>query len=153
MFKKEEAAKIRQAFWTAFGHFIAPHPSAEGIKVNWINYKTGLKYVHFKLNADGKKASVSIELSHPDIEIQELFYEQFLELKMLLHTILNEEWEWNLHIPDEMGKIISNIKKEISPVNIYKQEEWPELISFLKPRIIALDEFWTDAKYSFESLR
>lgn len=153
MFKKEEASKIRQAFWTAFGQFIAPHPSAEGLKINWVNYKTGFKNVQFKMHADGKKAAIAIELSHPDIEIQELFFEQFVELKNYLHEILEEEWEWNLHVKDETGKKISIISKELTPANIYKQEEWPELISFFKPRIIALDEFWSDAKYSFESLR
>lgn len=153
VFKKEEASRIRQSFWTAFGQYIAPVPSAEGLKTNWINYKTEYKNIQFKMYADGKKASIGIELSHPDPEIQELYFEQFLELKTLLHNTLEEEWEWTLHETDQNGKIITTIKKELMPVNIYKQEDWPELISFFKPRIIALDEFWSDAKYSFESLR
>ncbi len=32
-------------------------------------------------------------------------------------------------------------------------EQWHDLIAFFKPRIIALDAFWTDAKYSFDALR
>jgi len=38
-------------------------------------------------------------------------------------------------------------------VNIFKQEDWPKLISFFKPRIIALDEFWSDAQDSFDLFR
>jgi hypothetical protein len=30
MYKKGEASQLRQAFWTAFGQYVAPVPSAEG---------------------------------------------------------------------------------------------------------------------------
>ncbi|RYZ23162.1 MAG: DUF4268 domain-containing protein, partial [Chitinophagaceae bacterium] len=36
---------------------------------------------------------------------------------------------------------------------IFRREDWPELISFFKPRIVALDAFWSEAKYFFEALR
>jgi hypothetical protein len=153
MYTKEQASKLRQAFWTAFGQYIAPHPSAEGLKVNWVNYQTGLKHVYFRMQADNTRASIAIELTHPDTEIQELFFEQFLSLKTMLHSYLGEAWEWSLHTTDDNGKIISRIFKEIKPVNIFNQDDWPTLITFFKPRIIALDEFWSDARYSFESLK
>jgi hypothetical protein len=153
MYTKEQASKLRQAFWTAFGQYIAPHPSAEGLKVNWVNYQTGVKYVYFRMQADNTTASIGIEITHPDTEIQELFFEQFLSLKTILHSYLGEEWGWALHTTDANGKVISRIYNEISPVNVFNQDDWPELISFFKPRIIALDEFWSDAKYSFDSLK
>jgi hypothetical protein len=153
MYKKEQASQLRQAFWTTFGQYIAPLPSAEGLKVNWLNYKTGLKHVYFRMQADNRKASIAIEITHPDPELQELFFEQFTELKSLLHDEMGEEWEWQLHTTDENGKTISRIYKEISPVNMFDQEDWPQLISFFKHRIIALDEFWSNAQYSFDSLR
>jgi hypothetical protein len=153
MYTKEEASQLRQAFWTAFGQYIAPQLSAEGLKINWINYKTGLKNVYFKMDADKRAASIAIEITHPDPGIQELFFEQFLELKNLLHSYLNEEWDWALRTSDEYGRTISRIYKEIEPVSIFKREDWPTLISFFKPRIIALDEFWSDAKYAFDPLK
>lgn len=153
MYKKEEASLIRQAFWTALGQYLAPIPSAEGFKVNWLNYKTGFKDVYFRMQADNKKASIGIELTHKDIGIQELFFEQFAELKEVLHSTVEEEWQWQLYSTDENGKVISRIFKEISSVNIFNQEDWPALISFFKPRIIALDEFWSMAKYSFDALK
>jgi hypothetical protein len=153
MYKKDEASQLRQAFWTAFGQYISPHPSAEGGKANWVNYKTGIKHVYFRMQADNKKTSIGIEMTHPDVGIQELFYEQFTELKAILHETLGEEWEWELHSTDEHGNTISRIYKEIGPVNVFKQEDWPDIISFLKPRIIALDEFWSSAKYAFDELR
>ncbi|NDK57492.1 DUF4268 domain-containing protein [Pontibacter fetidus] len=153
MYTREQASQIRQAFWTAFGQYIAPQLSAEGYRTNWSNYKTGYKHVYFRMRAEKKSATISIELTHPDPDIQELYFEQFEELKTLLHETLGEEWEWELHGEDEEGRTISRIYKELPSVNVFNKEDWPQLISFFKPRIIALDEFWSDAKYSFEALK
>jgi hypothetical protein len=153
MYTREQASQLRQAFWTAFGQYIAPHLSAEGTKINWSNYKTGVKHVYFRMQAEKKTASIAIELTHPDPEIQELYFEQFQELKNVLHEFLGEEWDWDLHASDENGRTVSRIYKEIAPANVFNQDDWPKLISFFKPRIIALDEFWSNAKYSFDSLK
>ncbi|WP_051080668.1 DUF4268 domain-containing protein [Pontibacter roseus] len=153
MYTREQASKLRQAFWTAFGQYMAPVTSVEGIPANWINYKTGLKNVYFRMQADKKKASIGIEMTQPDPEIQQMFFEQFMALKELLHSTVGEEWEWDLHTYDENGKQISRIYAELTGVSVFNQDDWPALISFFKPRIIALDEFWSDAKYSFDELR
>lgn len=153
MYSKDESSQIRQAFWTTFGQYIAPQLSADGVKVNWINYKTGIKHLYFKMNADKRSAIIEILISHPHAGIQELFFEQFLELKALLNSYLNEEWEWALHDKDENGKTISRIYKKLDGVSIYNRADWPQLISFFKPRIIALDEFWSTAQYSFDALK
>jgi hypothetical protein len=150
MYSKEQASQLRQAFWTAFGQYMGPVLSAEGLRTNWVNYKTGVKHIFFRMQADNKVASISIEITHPDKELQQLFYEQFATYKNVLHSTLNEDWEWQLHTTDEYSKTISRIHKQISPVSIYQREDWSKLISFFKPRIIALDEFWSDAKYAFE---
>jgi hypothetical protein len=107
LYTKDESSQLRQTFWTTFGQYIAPQLSAEGLKINWINYKTGLKYVYFKMAADKHLATIAIELSHPDDGIQELFYEQFIAFKNILKGHLNEEWVWELHGEDENGKITS----------------------------------------------
>lgn len=153
MYSREEASQLRQAFWTAFGQYLMPHLSSEGLKVNWVNYKTGLKHVFFKMDAGKRKASIGITLTHPDPGIQELFYEQFLELKSLLKGYLNEEWDWVLHTTDENGRTISRIYTELPGVSIFNRSDWPAIISFFKPRILALDEFWNDTKDSFDSLK
>jgi len=153
MYTKEEASQLRQAFWTTFGQYIAPQLSAEGLKVSWVNYKTGLKHVYFKMDADKRTARIAIEITHPDTGIQELFFEQFKELKNVLHSYLDEDWDWLLHTRDEYDRTISRIYKETGPLSVFKREDWPGLISFFKPRIIALDEFWSDAKYAFDALK
>jgi hypothetical protein len=153
MYSKQEGSKLRQEFWTTFGLYMTPVLSAEGEKTNWINYKTGEKNIAFRMQADNKKAIIAIELTHNDPGIRELHFEQFSEMKNLLHATLNEEWTWELHAFNETGKTIGKIYTEKNGCSIFKKEDWPGLISFFKPRIIALDEFWSSAKYAFETLR
>lgn len=153
MYSKEQATQLKQAFWTAFGQYMMPIPSAEGAKVSWVNYKTGVKHLYFRMYADKRSAMIAIEITHPDTGIQELFFEQFKELRNIFNGYLNEPWEWQLHTTDEYGKTISRIYRELSPANVFDQSQWPTLISFFKPRIIALDEFWGDAKYAFDALK
>ncbi|QHS56898.1 DUF4268 domain-containing protein [Mucilaginibacter sp. 14171R-50] len=150
MYSKDQASQLKQAFWTAFGQYMSPVLSAEGLRTNWINYKTGVKHIYFRMQADNKTASISIDITHPDKELQQLFFEQFTAYKTMLHSTLNEDWEWQLHTADEYGKTVSRIYTSISPVSIFQKEDWPKLISFFKPRIIALDEFWSDVQVAFE---
>jgi hypothetical protein len=153
MYSRQEASQLRQEFWTVFGQYMTPVLSAEGEKINWINYKTGEKDISFRMQADNKKASVAIELTHKDKDIQQLYFEQFLQLKRIFNETAGDEWNWMLLTHDENGRMISRIYAEHTGVSIYKKEDWPTLISFFKPRIIALDEFWSQAKYTFEALR
>ena len=104
------------------------------------------------MHADHKYASIAIELTHPDAGVRELLFEQFKEFKKLLEEHLQEEWEWELFANDEYGKSISRIYKILPGASVFRKEDWPALISFFKPRMIALDEFWNDARYSFEAL-
>jgi hypothetical protein len=152
MYSREEASIIRQEFWTAFGKYMSPVPSAEGLKVNWINYHTRIRDVHFRMDAGPKSAAIAITLEHRDPDIRELYFEQFLELKEFLHSILQEEWAWQQHVTLPDGRVISRIVKELPDVSIFHKDQWPDLISFFKPRIIALDSFWENARFSFESL-
>ena len=153
MYTREEASQLRQAFWTTFGQYISPLHSAEGSKVNWLNYKTGLKHVYFKMDADNRHGYIAIEMHHPDLGIQELFFEQFRELKNMFESYLQEEWVWTLHDRDQNGRTVSRISKEISSVNVFNKNDWPTFITFFKPRIVALDDFWCVAKDAFESLK
>jgi hypothetical protein len=152
MYSREEAARIRQQFWISFGKYMKPVPSASGLPVNWVNYKTGVKHLFFRLDADNRKASVSIQLHHPDEGIRHLYFNQFEELKMMLHDMLGEEWVWNQDIANDYGKVISTISLTLDPVHLYNKEHWPQLIAFFKSRIIILDEFWDNVKPIFDAL-
>lgn len=105
------------------------------------------------MEAGPKAASIAITLEHHDPEIRELYFEQLLELKEFLHSTLEEEWSWlpNAEQPD--GRIISQIIQILPNVSVFNQNQWGDIISFFKPRIIALDSFWENARYTFEDLK
>lgn len=74
MYSKLDASRLRQDFWTAFGQYMAPVPSAEGLKVNWINYKTGVKNFRFAMDAGTREASVMIVIHHPEEDMRRMYY-------------------------------------------------------------------------------
>ncbi|MCZ8217060.1 MAG: DUF4268 domain-containing protein [Cyclobacteriaceae bacterium] len=152
MYDRETASMMRKEFWTTFGKYMRPVPSSEGLKINWMNYHTGVRDVFFRMDAGVKSAFIAISIEHRDPEIQALYFEQFLELKSLLHSTLGEEWQWQLHLTTNENKIISRIYVELKDVSVFDKAQWPRLISFFKPRIIALDSFWENARYGFEGL-
>ena len=151
MFTKEESRRLKQEFWTAFGVIMKPHFSASGNRVNWINYKTEVKDVLFKLVAENKQLSISIQLRHKDEGIRKLYMEQFEEFKTLFHSTMDEEWVWDDTMFDEFGKEYSSISIS-KKGNIFDQNQWQDMFAFLKTRLIKLDVFWDDAKEMFKSL-
>ncbi|NML21692.1 DUF4268 domain-containing protein [Pseudoflavitalea sp. G-6-1-2] len=152
MYTREEISKIKQAFWTAFGRYMQPVMSAEGLPVNWINYRTGVNGIHFKMDAEREYAEIMISLSNKR-ELLLSHYDQLLQLKAILEETLGEDdWIWQRPDADEHGKQTITISKGIADVNVLRESDWPAIISFLKPRLIALDEFWSMVKPSFEVL-
>ena len=153
MYSRAEVSKLKEAFWTAFGRFLSINSNSEGEKVNWLNYATGYKDVYFRMDADQKKASISIQLRHGDTLLRSLYYDRFDELHTLFMEAMGEDWIWEPEAEDEYGRPISKIYIELPGVNVFNQAEWPQIISFLRPRMIALDAFWNEVKDAFEELR
>ena len=153
MYSKTEATQLRQAFWTTLGQYMQPVPSADGGPVNWMNYKTGLKHVYFRLHADNRHATIGIEITHPDEGLRELFFEQFRELRPMLEEATGETWTWEPAAVNESGQPLARIYQELRPANLFARDDWPRLIPFFKPRLMALDEFWSTGQYAFDALR
>lgn len=150
MYTRQEIAKHKQAFWTTFGKYIQPVLSANGEPVNWMNYKTGVNGIQFKMDGDQWESSVGIHLVHASLELQKETYEKLEGFKAMLEDILEEEWEWRLLKQDEYGKIKSTVATHLYDVNLYDRKNWPALITFFKSRIVKLDEWWVNAKPFFE---
>ena len=144
MYSNQEASLIRKKFWVTAGQYFAPMPSAGLEKVNWINYKTGVRFISFKMHVDDKFASIAVEISHPDPAKRKSFFDYFLGLK----NQFEGEWIWE----EETGAATSRISRTIQDVNIYKAETWPVIISFFKTAILQLDSFWVEYKEVFEMI-
>lgn len=153
MYSRTEASRLKHEFWISFGKYISLHNNSIGQRINWVNYHTGHKYLYFRMEADKNRASISISITHPDDLSRQLYYDKFNSFRSIIHGVFNEEWIWQSEAADEHGKIISAIHTEIKGVNVYDKNTWPNIISFLKPRMIALDEVWNDIKDAFEDLR
>lgn len=151
MYSKAEIAKVRKEFWTTFGMYMKPVPSAFGhSRTNWQNYKTGVKDIYFRMKAERDFASIGIEITHKDEDLQALFFQQFEQFRKLLEAETHEVWDWKLHAVDEFGRTYSHIQITCPKLNVLDKSHWSDIISFLKPRIIALDRFWENIKPGFE---
>lgn len=153
MYTKDEASAVRQKFWTNFGKYMQPVPSAIGEDVHWINYKTGIKGIAFKLNANNNKAIVSIEISLSNLSLQDQYFEIFKISKNSFVKIAGANWTFQKDYANEYGKSFSCIYIELNQINIFRETDWPTIITFLKTNIIALDNFWAEYKVAFEMLQ
>ena len=140
---------LTKQFLTTFGQYIAPVFSAEGEKINWINYKTAVKFIRFRLQANNNVASIAIELSNPDINIQLQQFQQLTMFKKQFQKICGMDWEWKKMINDGRGKITCTIEVSIGDVSVMNISQWPQIISFFKPKLISLDTFWCGYKFAF----
>ncbi|HEV7780674.1 MAG TPA: DUF4268 domain-containing protein [Chitinophagaceae bacterium] len=150
MYTRQEVSQTRQRFWTTFGQYMWPVKGATGDTVNWLNYKTGIRHIYFRMDAGPEGASVAIELQHPDIALRHHYFEQLIRLKTLLENATGEKWDWEQDQKDESGRLISRTGIRLNGITILQDSDWPAIISFLKPRIIALDQFWSEVKDGFE---
>ena len=150
MYSRQEATQLRKNFWTSFGQYMRPIPGAGDVHVNWLNYKTGIKHLYFRMDADHNRATIAIEFRHPDRVLRQNYFAKFQQLEKLFHQTTEESWQWQLQAKDEYGKEVSRISTQLKNVNVFNVNDWPVIISFLKPRMLALDTFWTMVKDGFE---
>jgi len=150
MYSKSEASNIRKEFWTTFGMYMKPVKNAEQLTINWVNYKTGIRHIYFRMDATRRDATIAIEIKHPDAVSRALIYGQMESLKSCLEQVLEESWTWQREFYDEDGSSASRIFIQLEDVSVFNREHWPAIISFLKERIIKLDLFWNDVKTQFE---
>lgn len=150
MYPKAEKSNTKKEFWTSFGAYIKPIPNAEGERINWVNYKTGIKHINFRMDVDTRLCSVAVEIKSLSDAERKNIYDKFLSLKKIFAEICDNNWIWVERTYDEDGSPLSKIYCEKHQLNIMKKEDWPEIISFFKERIIKLDEFWLVGKVNFE---
>lgn len=150
MYTAEEVSKIKESFWLKLGKYLAPIPGTGDEKINWINYKTGVKDLYFKMDVTRHEALIFVEIGRKSPENAEKLYSQLQSLKTIFENTLNEKWQWESEAFNNNGQSIYRIGTKLQGVNILKEEDWPLIISFLKPRIILLDEFWSNNRMIFE---
>ncbi len=152
MYSKEQVKEFKVSFWTSFGLYMKKHQKRGEDKINWVNYKTKIKDLYFRLNATNKKVSFAIELQHKDEGIRELFFDQFLELKTVLEDNFNYPLTWEKNDLNDFNIPISSIKIEYGGVNIFDKNTWQEAFMFMEKNMLSIHEFWGDFKDVFKQL-
>jgi hypothetical protein len=150
MYSKQEASQLNQEFWTSLGQYMSPIPSAEGGKINWINYKTGVKNFRIVMKAANKTASIAIELSHKEPGLQQSDFEKLAGLKNVFEMSTQSSWDWKLLEVDVHEKMVSTVSAKLENVSVLNKNDWPTLISIFKTHLVSLDKFWSEYRFIFE---
>lgn len=149
MYTRQEISRMNQEFWTSFGLYMSPVPSAEGLKINWVNYKTGVKNVRLRLWAENKSGGLSLAFSNPDVEIQKKWAILFADIS----GEFLQEYEARFRVyglQDAAAGDGFQVKAEQTGMDIMNKEDWPAIIPFLKSSLVTIDEFWCRQRELFE---
>ena len=141
MYSRNQIARLKHGFWTSFGRYMLPVQSAGYEKVNWVNYKTGVKGIFFKMEVGLNGAILSIQITGDELQ-RKNSYQKLLQLKNVFENSVPGNWEWVIEKQDENGQFICTIESTLTGVNITDKNDWPEIISFLKSGMIGLDKYW-----------
>ena len=151
MFTKEEKKNYNTEFWNSFGIYMKKYNKQFG-RVSWVNYRSNIKDLYFRLSINEKSASFAIELQHKDDGIRELFYEQFLELKGVLESHVGADLIWKEVTFNEFNQPISKIYVPFENVSLYRKEDWQKAFQFFEKRIVGLHKFWIEFNEIFKNL-
>jgi hypothetical protein len=144
MFKKEELKHIRTEFWESFRKQMEKARSASGRRKNWVNYKSNIRDIYFRMDVTGQEAYFAIDIQFQDEGIREIVWEQFMETAALLRSLIGEEMEC---LPDTElapGLVVHRLKWSKNNVSLFNPGNHEEIQSFLEEKIKGLDEFWSD---------
>lgn len=151
MYSKAEKKKCIVDFWNSFGLYMKKYNADFG-RVRWVNYRSNVKDIFFRLNIDNKSATFSIEIQHKDEGLRELFFEQFEELKVVLYDNIREDLIWEPTAYNQNNQRISTIYSELNKVSIYNRDDWQSIFQFFEKRMIGLHTFWVEFEEIFKDL-
>lgn len=151
MWSKEEARNRKVRFYTNFGVYMKKHVENYDQKIHWVNYRTGVSSVFFKIESDNKTARVCIDIINKDEGLRDLFFEQFQEFKTLLQSEM-DELIWLKEYYNKTGQINCRIYVETSEFSMNNEAQWGDLYRFFEKNMIALHEFWDNSKDIFIDL-
>lgn len=102
------------------------------------------------MDADNNRAFAAIEIYTADRALQYRYFDLMLSLQNRFEEMAGKDFDFSKSYISETGKEISRIWIELNGINIFRENQWPDMISFLKKNIISLDRFWTEYKDVFD---
>jgi hypothetical protein len=153
MLTKEEKAQRKSAFLALLEKRTARFRDANGRKIEWLKYRTGLNHFYLRLELDERTARLCFDLQHRDDDIRALMYEQLTEMRLMLHSLTPSEWTWIGETTHPLtGLPIARICAQNTELSYLNPEDHPPLADYLARQWKAFDEFWADARDIFHYL-
>ncbi len=137
MFSKEESKQLRQDFWIAFG---------KSFPKKWVLYNTNIKGLTFKFHFDLKKAMVSLDVDHFDLEKRIELWEKIISLKSIIQNDFLPQSQFEDYFILENKKEISRVFVEKKEVSIHNKNTWQETMLFLKETMEIFETFFLEYK-------
>ncbi len=137
MFSKEESKQLRQDFWIAFG---------KSFPKKWVLYNTNIKGLTFKFHFDLKKAMVSLDVDHFDLEKRIELWEKIISLKSIIQNDFLPQSQFEDYFILENKKEISRVFVEKKEVSIHNKNTWQETMLFLKETMEIFEAFFLEYK-------
>lgn len=151
MWSKEETKNRKVMFFTNFGIYMKKYIPEYGKKIRWVNYRTGVHSIQFKIEADKTSSRVCIDIINKDDGVREIFFEQFEEFKTLLSNSM-DKLDWVKEYRIESGFYITRIFTELKGPSINQESEWGDIYRFFEKNLVALHEFWDISQDVFKDL-
>ncbi len=140
MYSKEEAKTIRLEFWNSFQKYSASKRRQKGLPKKWMLEKTGIKALNLKFEVDRNAAFSGIVISTQNEAKRMALYEKIESIKTILSEQLTDEVFYDLVFLEDDGRETSRIYCLLQNVNIYQQNDWPEIHEFLFRTMIVFEE-------------
>ncbi|RYD51354.1 MAG: DUF4268 domain-containing protein [Sphingobacteriales bacterium] len=150
MFSKTETSAGKQAFWTAFGRYMQPVTGADGLPRKWLNYETGVHGLYIRVLLIGSNAYAGFEISDASGGLGAHQATLLTRTATQLNTHTETDWDW-IPVPDRPADSVF-LGIQVSGTSPMVQSNWPELISFFKRALLAMDAYWTETGFAFEML-
>ena len=146
MISKEELKERNGKFWTAFQKEMRNVRSSTGRRVNWINYPLGVKDAYLRMETTGKFTRFSFDIQPKDDGVRSILWEQMTELRVVLEDQMGSSGVWSEFDSVFAGRNVSRIYWERTDLNFYSDTDLPDILAFLKGKLIAFDAFYQEYK-------
>ncbi len=146
MLTKEQRRELNTRFWNGFKQAMRSVKSSSGRRISWVSYPSDVKYIFVRMELDNRHTRLCIDVQAKDSSVRAIIWEQMTELKKVLENEMNWDTIWiEDHVTNE-GLSISRIKWEKEGLNFYDEGNWPEIMAFLKDRLVEFDRFYQEYK-------
>ncbi len=146
MFSKEEAKELRKLFWHKLENRTRRLPGQKGRKIKWIFDDTGIKGLDLRFDINRERAIVALEINHRSEERRLRLYEKLEACKSIIESEFENELNWDFIYSKEEGRDVCRIYDELSPADMYRQDQWPEVMKFMIDRMIRMEKAFMEVK-------